>query len=134
MSGDLDLAEQAYRALATNPDVGIRNEARFRLALMIAERQQRHREAAVLPRMILDEQPNVARVRLELARIQALLGNFAEARRELRAAEAAGLPPEVERLVRFFASSLYSGKAAGVNLDVALSPDSNINRTTRSET
>lgn len=134
LSGDLELAEEAYRALATNPNIAIRNEARFRLALMMAETQQRYREAAVLLRTILDEQPDIARVRLELARIQALLGNFSEARRELRAAEAVGIPPEVERLVRFFTSTLANQKRAGFNIDVAFAPDSNINRATRSDT
>ncbi|WP_343061146.1 surface lipoprotein assembly modifier [Novosphingobium flavum] len=129
-----DVAEQAYRALAANPDPELRAEARFRLALMLADRQHKYREAAVELRRILDEKPGAARVRLELARIQALLGDLGAARRELRAAQAAGLPPEVERAVRFYAAALQAGKPFGGSIELALAPDSNINRATRSDT
>lgn len=132
--GDFATAEAAYRALATNPAIEIRNEARFRLALMLADRRQDHAGAAVLLRQILDEQPDVARVRLELARMQALLGNLGAAARELRAAQAAGLPPEVERLVRFYASTLAAQRPYGASVEIALAPDTNINRATSSDT
>lgn len=131
--GDFETAEAAYRALAGNPDLALRNEARFRLALMLADQQQ-YRQAAVLLRQILDEQPDVARVRVELARMQASMGQFDAARRELRAAEAAGLPPEVQQVVRFYASALEARKQFGGSLQVALAPDSNINRATQSDT
>lgn len=133
-AGDFATAETAYRALATNPAIELRNEARFRLAQLLSERRQDHRSAAVLLRQILDEQPDVARVRLELAKMQALLGNLREAGRELRAAEAAGLPPEVERLVRFYASTLAAQRPYGATVEVALAPDSNINRATSADT
>jgi molecular chaperone DnaK len=67
---------------------------------MLADKEKKYREGAVLLREILDEKPDAARVRLELARLQAEMGNRAAAERELRAAEAAGLPPEVERMVQ----------------------------------
>lgn len=133
-TGDLATAETAYRALTTNPDVATRNEARFRLAQMLAGQRQDYRAAAVLLRQILDEQPDVARVRLELARMQALMGDLGAAGRELRAAQAAGLPPEVERLVRFYASTLAAQRPYGATVELALAPDTNINRATRSET
>jgi len=93
--GDFALAERAYRALATNPSPELRAEARFRLGMMLADRMGRPRDAAVEFRRILDEKPDAVRVRLELARIQAKLGRLGDARRELRAAEAAGLPPRL---------------------------------------
>lgn len=133
-AGDLATAETAYRALATNPAMEIRNEARFRLAQMLAGSKQDYAGAAVLLRQILDEQPGVARVRLELARLQALMGNLGAAGRELRAAQAAGLPPEVERLVRFYASTLAAQRPFGLSAELALAPDTNINRATSSET
>jgi tetratricopeptide (TPR) repeat protein len=133
-AGDFATAEQAYRALATNPDIELRSEARFRLALMLADRQGKPREGAVELRRILDEKPAAARVRLELARLQALLGDLGAARRELRAAQAAGLPPEVERAVRFYAAALQANKPFGGSIELALAPDSNINRATRSDT
>lgn len=132
--GDFSLAEQAYRALATGPDAQLRSEARFRLALMLADRQRKYREAAVELRRILDEQPGAARVRLELARVQALAGNLSAARKEIRAARAAGLPPEVERTVSFYAAALRARKPFGGSFEMALAPDSNVNRATRSDT
>ncbi|TRD11932.1 DUF560 domain-containing protein [Erythrobacter insulae] len=131
--GNYDTAESAYRALIQNSPMELRNEARFRLALMFADDLDRPQTAAILLREILDEQPDVARVRLELARMQIKLGNLREAERQLRAAQAAGLPPEVERAVRFFTSSMSAAKPFGVDFEVALAPDSNINRATRSD-
>ena len=132
--GDHELAEKAYRALTQDPDPELRTEARFRLAMMYADRMGKPREAAVLLRRILDEKPGATGVRLELARIQAMMGNLSEARRELRAAEAAGLPPQVEQQVRFFANALSAMKRVGGGLEVALAPSTNINRATRSDT
>jgi hypothetical protein len=133
--GDFAVAEQAYRVLAaTNPDPDLRTEARFRLGMMLADNLKKYREAAVEFRRILDEKPHAARVRLELARMQAMLGNLGAAEREFRAAEAAGLPPQVERLVRFYANALSARKPFGGSFELALAPDSNINRATRSDT
>jgi hypothetical protein len=133
-AGDFVTAERAYRALAANPNLELRTEARFRLAMMLADRQKKYAEAAIELRRILDEKPKAARVRLELARMHALLGNVGSAERELRAAEAAGLPPEVERLVRFYAGALSGRKPSGGSFEIALAPDSNINRATKSDT
>lgn len=133
-AGDFKTAEAAYRALATNPDIELRTEARFRLAMMLADREKRWSDAAVELRRILDEKPDAARVRLELARMDAMLGRRGAAERELRAAQAAGLPPQVERMVRFYAQALNAAKPWGGSLEVALAPDSNINRATRSDT
>ena len=132
--GQYEQAETLYRTLTQDRDMALRNEARFRLALMLADDLDRKRDAAVVLRQILDEQPDVARVRLELARIQAQLGNYAAAERELRSAQAAGLPPEVERQVRFFTRTLASAKRYGFELELALAPDTNINRATQSDT
>lgn len=132
--GDYTMAETAYRALAGNPDIDVRNEARFRLALMLADREHKLKDAALMLRRILDERPKAQRVRLELARVQAMMGDLGAARREMRAAQAGGLPPDVERMVRFYAAALKARKPFGGSLDVALAPDSNINRATRSNT
>lgn len=134
-SGDFTKAAIAYRALTSNPDADLRNEARFRLALMLADKQHRLRDAAIELRRILDEKPKAARVRLELARIQAALGHLGMAQRELRAAQAGGgLPPDVERMVRFYAAALHANRPWGGSVEVSLAPDSNINRATRSDT
>jgi hypothetical protein len=132
--GDLAIAETAYRALIQDADIEVRTEARFRLGLMLADDLKRYSDAALEFRRILDDKPGAARVRLELARMQAMLGNMAGARKELRAAQAAGLPSAVEQLVRFYSRSLNARKPLGGSIEVALAPDSNINRATRSDT
>ena len=131
---DFVTAETAYRALATNPDIEIRTEARFRLALMLADQLHRPADAAIELRKILDEKPKAARVRLELARMDAQLGRPGAAARELRAAQAAGLPPEVQQLVRFYASAFEDQKPLGYSLGLAIAPDTNINRATKADT
>jgi hypothetical protein len=128
--GNDALADKLLRALTTNPDVDIRCEARFRLAMILAEKQHRLRDAATLLRQILDEKPKSARVRIELAKIQAQLGNMAAAAVELRGAEAVGLPPEVERDVRFFMQALDAHRRVGASFEATLMPDSNANRAT----
>ncbi|EJL32310.1 surface lipoprotein assembly modifier [Novosphingobium sp. AP12] len=133
-AGDFATAETAYRALTRDADLEVRTEARFRLGLMLADDLKRYSDAALEFRRILDDKPGAARVRLELARMQAMLGNMAGARKELRAAQAAGLPSSVEQLVRFYSRSLNARKPLGGSIEVALAPDSNINRATRSDT
>ncbi|HMI20592.1 MAG TPA: hypothetical protein VK533_13725, partial [Sphingomonas sp.] len=131
---DYATAENAYRALATNPDVDLRSEARFRLALMLADREHHYRDAAIELRHILDEKPGAGPVRLELARIDAHLGHIRDAARELRAAQAGGLPPTVEQAVRFYAQALDTRRPMGGSIEFALAPDTNVNRATASGT
>lgn len=122
-----------YRALSSNPSTEIRNEARFRLALL-RMKEGRLTESATLLRTILDEQPEAQRVRLELAGVLATLGDVGSARRELRAARAGDLPPEVARVVDRFSAALREHKPLGGTLSVAMASDSNVNRATQSDT
>lgn len=133
-AGDFETAESAYRALMQDVNPEYRIEARFRLAKMYGDRMGKLREAAVLYREILDEKPDAAGVRLELAKMLAAMGDLSGAGRELRAAQASGLPPDVEQLVRFYANALTSPKRFGGGLEVALAPSNNINRATGSDT
>jgi hypothetical protein len=134
-AGDFAAAEAAYRALSGNPEIEIRTEARFRLGMMLADRMGQPRAAAVEFRKILDEKPGAARARRALARIQVMLGNPGAAGRAFRVVEATtALPPEVERMVRFYANALSAQKPFGGSVEVTLAPDSNINRATRSDT
>jgi outer membrane protein len=61
------------------------------------------------------------------------LGDKDAAYREIRAAQAAGLPPAVARLVDRYSASLRAARPAGAGLEIAIAPDSNINRSTRSD-
>lgn len=128
-----DDAAKIYEALLSDADLDVRVEARFRLAMMRAE-QGRYADAAVGLRHVLDTKPDALRVRLELARVLEALGDEAGARRALRQARAAGLPADVAITVDRFDLALRSRRRFGGSVDVAIAPDSNINRATRART
>lgn len=129
VAGRLADAEAIYIALARDPDADVRAEARFRHGMLLAD-AKRYSEAAVIFRALLDEKPQAARVRLELARVLAAMGDEGRARQQLRQAQASGLPPEVAQVVDRFASALRSNRSFGGNFELAVAPDSNINRAT----
>lgn len=133
-AGNFAGAELAYRALTHDAEPELRIEAHYRLGMMMADRLSRHRDAAIEFRRALDIKPDAAAIRLELGRMQALLGNYGAAEREFRSAQASGLPDEVAQTVRFFARALSAQKQSGASIELALAPDSNINRATRSDT
>ena len=122
-------AEEIFKALARDPDLQVRSEARFRLGMMLSE-AGRNADAALAFRAILDEQPAATRVRLELARVLAAMGDEGRARQQLRQAQASGLPADVAQVVDRFASALRSNRRFGGNFELAMAPDSNINRAT----
>jgi tetratricopeptide (TPR) repeat protein len=122
-------AEEIFRVLARDPDIQIRSEARFRLGMMLSE-IGRNADAALAFRAILDEQPDATPVRLELARVLAAMGDEGRARQQLRQAQASGLPTDVAQVVDRFASALRSNRRFGGNFELAMAPDSNINRAT----
>lgn len=126
-------AEPILALLARDPDSDVRNEARFRLAQMM-EAKGRIRDAAVQLRQILDDRPDTPAVRVKLATLLHKLGDQDAARRELRAVRSAGLPPTVARFVDRLSASLQASKPLGFHVELALAPDSNINRSTRSDT
>lgn len=132
-AGDSKTAITMYRALEHDPSVDIRCEARFRHA-QVLERSKSWTEAALLLRAILDEKPRAQPARLELAKVLAAMGHEGEARRELRAAQAGGLPPQVARAVNQFAAALHAAKPFGGSFELGLSPSTNINRATSSPT
>ncbi len=63
-----------------------------------------------------------------------LLGDNDGALRQFRAAQAAGLPPAVARLVQRYSDALRSQRPSGASFEVAIAPDSNISRATSSDT
>ena len=127
--GDLAGAEQILEALTEDPHLELRSEARFRLAAVREQRGDLEGAIGAL-RALLAEQPSANPVRLELSRLLALKGDDSGARRELRRAAAGGLPPDVARTVGRFSMALNSRKRRGASLDLAIAPDSNINRST----
>ncbi|MGI8705143.1 MAG: surface lipoprotein assembly modifier [Sphingomicrobium sp.] len=141
----LDLAEQAVRRGATSdaeailtllsndPHSDVRNEARFRHAKLLLSKGM-NTKAAVLLRQVIDENPDATPVRLQLAQVLQALGDTEGAWREVRAAQAAGLPPAIARLVSRYSEALRLARTAGASFEIAIAPDSNINHATRSDT
>ncbi len=132
-SKDYVLAEQRYRALIAETVGELRIEARFRLAVML-DTLGKHAAAATQLRAILAEKPDAQGIRVILARILAQSGEGEAARREFREAEQAGLPPEVQAVVRQFVAALRSSKPVGASLSMAFVADNNVNRATQSDT
>ena len=132
-AGAVDDAIVAYDALARDADADIRAEARYRKGLMLAD-LGRFEDAAMAFRAVLNEKPDAIAARLELARMLAALGMENDARRELRQAQAAGIPPEAAPMVEQFAAALRSPKRFGGSFELSLAPDSNINRATQART
>jgi tetratricopeptide (TPR) repeat protein len=126
-------ADAIYRALTQDPNIEIRTEARFRLGRLLLA-QRRATDAAILFRAILDEKPDAQRVRLELARALAMTGDVGAAMKMLRQAAAGGLPPEIATVVKQFTQAYRAQRPFGASLELALAPDSNINRATDADT
>ena len=131
--GSLADAETILSLLSRDPDPDIRNEARFRLAKLL-QSERKSTRAAELLRSIIDEKPDAAPVRLQLAQLLENIGDVDGALRQVRAAQAAGLPPNVARLVDRYSEALRARRPFGGSFQVALAPDSNINHATRSDT
>ncbi len=131
--GDLKQAESLLQALTRDPNPDYRAEARFRLARQ-CEAQKDLPCAERWYRALLDEKPDAASVRLELARVLAAQDKVGSASHEMRRAQAAGLPPDVAKTVERISSVLRSNAPFGGSIEVSLAPDSNINRATRSQT
>jgi tetratricopeptide (TPR) repeat protein len=125
-------AETLLKGLTNDPNADYRAEARFRLSIL-REAQGDKQGAIEWLKSLLDEKPNAGRPRLELARLLAETGDESGARRELRRAGAAGLPEDVARVVDRFATALRSSRTIGGSIEVAIAPDSNINRATTQE-
>jgi hypothetical protein len=131
--GAVERVATILRALANDPDPDIRNEARFRHSKLLAG-EGLTTEAAVLLRRILDDRPGAIPVRLELARLLDGMGDKEGAWRQMRSVQSAGLPPAVARLIDRYSEALRAQRPFGASFEIALAPDSNINRATRSDT
>jgi outer membrane protein len=126
-------AQDLLAGLTTNRDPDIRAEARFRIGRL----QETTGDLAGAVRSysaLLAEKPNAAAVRLQLAQVLANLGREDAARRQLRRAQATGLPDDVSRAVDRFQSGLLSRRRFGGSFTVGFAPDSNINRASSDQT
>jgi hypothetical protein len=132
-NGDERTQNSIYKALEQDPNPDIRAEARFRMGMRLAN-LDRTREAALLFRRVLDDKPHATSARLQLALMLERLGDKEAALREIRAVQAADLPLTVAQIVDGLAASLQAKKPFGVQLELAIAPDSNVNHATRSDT
>lgn len=130
--GETASAEKILAALSTDPDADVRLEARFRRSKLLQARGA-NVEAAVLLRQIVDNRPAAIPARLELAQLLHRMGDTDSAWRQMRAAQSAGLPRDVARLVDRYSEALRAARPYGATFEIAMAPDSNINRATRSD-
>jgi hypothetical protein len=126
------IAERVYEALSHDKDQDVRAEALWRHGRMLS-RVGRKTEAALKLRRLLDERADAHIARLELAAILTHLGDEQAARRELRAVRTGKLPPYVASLVDRWSQALRASKPVGLSVEVAIAPDTNINRATTSD-
>jgi tetratricopeptide (TPR) repeat protein len=126
-------AEALLQALTHDPNPDYRAEALFRLGEARMARRD-YAGAADAFSALLEEKPDAQPARLELARALALLGKSGAAERQLRRAEAGGLPEDVQRLVDRFGDVLRRSRPYGASIQVGLAPDSNINQATDAHT
>ena len=132
-NGNAAMAEAIYRAMFADASADVRLEARFRLAKLEGARGN-ITKAALLLRQIIDQRPGAAPARLELAGLLDRMGDKEGAWRQVRAIHASGLPTNVARLVDRYSEALRAQRPSGTSFEIALAPDSNINRATRSDT
>lgn len=128
--GETAAAERILAALSADSDADIRLEARFRRSKLLQARGA-NVEAAVLLRQIVDSRPTAVPARLELAQLLHKMGDTDSAWRQMRAAQSAGLPRDVARLIDRYSEALRAARPYGATFEIAMAPDSNINRATR---
>lgn len=131
--GRRDEAVALYRQLIARGRVReYRIEAAFQLA-GIFMLEGRFREASLLFLDILGRNPNLPRVRLELARAYFLNGDYEDAQLQFELVKGSGLPPEVQEKVDEFLTRIRRKKDWNMNFSVALVPDSNLNQASGGE-
>lgn len=93
-----------------------------------------YRRAEVMFRRILDRDPSLLRVRLELARTLFMERKDEQAEYQFRLAAAAHPPAMVARNIIRFREAIRARRSWRFNFDVGFAPDSNINSATDKET
>ena len=130
---DLTLAFSIYEALEDNPDPDIRAEARFRHAKRLLVKSE-----IAMRRCFFAAWSTRSRGRPRPGSNSRMRCSCSASRtrrlRKLRAVQAIGLPPAVARLVDRYSEALRAARPEGASLEIAIAPDSNINRATRSDT
>ena len=124
--GQIDAAEQIYRALLQSPIEDVRIEAAFQIGQILMH-WGRYREAIHHFVNILNHNPDLPRVRLELARAYYLDKNLVDARFQFELLKGGALPPEVIVNIDHFLDAIRRTKKWTGNFSLAPVSDSNIN-------
>jgi outer membrane protein len=132
-ASEFDEAIALLTALTTNPNPEFRAEARVRIArIYIAKGDLR--TATLWYQKLLDEKPNAASVRVELANALAQLGDEAAAGRQIRRAAAVpGLPENVLRALGRINANFRNNAPFGGSFQLGIAPDTNINSATNAQ-
>jgi len=125
--GRLDEAEQVYTALRNNPNEEYRLEAAFQLG-QIRLRQGKFRQATIIFHEILNQRPDLARVRLELAQAYFLDKNYEDAAFQFELVKGGDLPPEVLANVDVFLDAIRRQKNWTIDFSFSPVSDSNLNQ------
>jgi tetratricopeptide (TPR) repeat protein len=129
-AGRYDEAQALLDRLAQDNTGGIERDF---LAGMIALARKDYAHAEHLFRKILEGNPNLLRVRLELARTLFLKGEDEQADYNFRLAIADHPPEAVARNIARFREAIRQRRAWRVNVEFGIAPDNNINSATSKE-
>ncbi len=131
VNGALDEAIRLLSAIENNPNPEFRAEARARIARILLQKGDL-RDSALMFQKLLDEKPDAAGARVELANILLKLGDEKGATRQLqRASAVSGLSDDVQKALGRATSGIRSNKKFIGSFSVGVAPDSNINRATQ---
>lgn len=125
--GDFDRAQQLLIQLPKTNSLSVELERWFLLAQM-EQRKGNYEEAVRIYRKILDDQPDLARVRFELALCYMKMGYWYRADYHLRLAMAGkDLPENVKQMMAYYRYVVRQNKRWNVWFNFGAAPDSNIN-------
>jgi hypothetical protein len=126
-TGNTEDAARLYEQLRQSANMALRHEAAFQLA-GIFMLEGRFRDAALLYQDILNQAPDLPRVRLELARAYFMNKDYEDAQLQFELVKGGGLPPEVLDKVDHFLALIRRRKDWTFNFNLALVPDTNLNQ------
>lgn len=131
-AGDLPAAESLLQTVAY--DSSTQNELDF-LNGTIAAAKRDYPTAVKHFKALLERDPSLNRIRLELARVYFLKGNDdSAAEHYFRTAAAQGVPPAVQQNIDTFLDQIRRRKKWTIGVSVAALPDSNVNAATAAQT
>ena len=125
--GDIEHAHQILTKMPQTNSLPVEIERWFLLA-QISQKQGDYETAIKIYRKILDDQPDLARIRFELALCYMKLGQWYRADYHLRLAMAGkDLPDNVKQMMAYYRYIVRQNKRWNIWFNFGAAPDSNIN-------